>query len=226
MTMDINLADLRRALDDLDSGQAGSDIMAQLLAAGSRPRREARSALAKLAQGQLWQIGVGAAIMLGGAAVWSSQLGTMGLLFASGVLFHLLGAVMIACAVMIRILAQRIDLAGPVIETQRSMARVERIAAFEGWVLGMGWCFLWIPGGATLFYLLSGFDLFSLGSSGLWIGSNVVVGVLIIAVLRWVRDLAAERGNAGLVQAIDGALSGRGVRDASAALAEISAFAA
>jgi serine/threonine-protein kinase len=226
MTMDTNLADLRRVLGDLETGQAGPDISAILAAAKLRPHRSAGIALARLAQGQLWQICAGAAIMLAGTAVWSSQLGAMGLLFASGVLLHLFGAVMIASGVMIRMLALRIDLAGPVLETQLRMARVERIAAFEGWVLGMGWCFLWIPAGAALFYLLSGFDLFSLGGSGLWIGCNVTVGVLIIAVLRWVRDMAAESGNVGLAQAIDGALTGQRVRDASAALAEIHTFAA
>jgi len=226
MNMETNLANLRRLLENLDSGRGEEDIAVLLTTARLRQRGGARHAIDRLARGQLWQIGAGAAVMLGGAATWSSQLGAMGLLFASGVLFHLLGAVMIACAVMIRMLAQRVDLAGPVVETQRRMARVERIAAFEGWVLGMGWCFLWIPAGAALFYLLSGFDLFSLGGSELWIGSNLLVGVLIIAVLRWVRDMAAERGNARVAMAIDGALSGKGVRDASIALAAIGAFAA
>jgi hypothetical protein len=214
---------LRQILAEIE-GEGGSSLRA--LGERTRAYRQASDATEALADSRIWQILIGIPVLLTGAAVWADQLPHMGLMFVSGVILHVYGALMIAFGVGIRLLARRIDVAAPVVETQQRMAQIRRIAGVEGWLVGMSWWVLWIPAIAVLIFAISGFDLFRLASDGSWLFANLVGGVIGTAALWLLRRQARGSGREHLAQSIDDLLTGQRVRDAARALDDVRRFAA
>ncbi|MEQ1542007.1 MAG: hypothetical protein ABL926_07115 [Novosphingobium sp.] len=216
---------LRQILAEIEA--EGDDMPGlRALTQRSRARRQASDATEALADSRIWQILIGIPVLLTGASVWADQLPHTGLLFASGVAFHIYGALLIAFGVGIRLLARRIDPAAPVIETQERMAQIRRIAGIEGWVVGMSWWVLWIPAIVVLIYTLSGFDLFRLASDGSWLIANLAGGVIGTTGLWLIRRWARASGRGQLAEGIDDLLTGQRVRDAARALDAVRRFAA
>lgn len=222
----MTISNMRSALALLDSERPlDAGALLQMIEHYQRLQRTS-DAFKALARSRLWQIAAGIAVMLGGMAVWSSQLSTPGLLFASGLFFHAFGAAMIATGAIIRTLALQVDPMAPVAQAQQRMARVEHAAAIEGWLLGMSWWFLWVPAIIAIVYLLTGFDLFILVSDGTWLIANFGLGLAAISTLWLIRRWAKRNDKGDVVASIDSMLSGERVREASNALAEIRTFVA
>lgn len=216
---------LRQILAEIETDSEGGPGL-RTLSDRSRAYRQASDATEALADSRIWQILIGIPVLLTGASIWADQLPHTGLLFISGVIFHVYGALLIAFGVGIRLMARRVDAAAPVVETQQRMAQIRRIAGIEGWLVGMSWWVLWIPAIAVLIYALSGFDLFRLASDGSWLIANLAGGVIGTAGLWLLQRWARGSGRENLAQGIDDLLTGQRVRDASLALEDLRRFAA
>ena len=218
LIMDIDtLKAAMAALEDRD----GEMILPSMVAA-----RKARHGVDALGRWQIVQIGAGMIIALAGGMVWSDLMALPGLLFASGLLINLFGAAMISLGVAGLAHAVRIDVAAPVIETEKHMARLHRIKLLSGWVLGASWWMLWLPFTAVAVRLLWRTDMLAPIGISAWLITTLASGIAGWSGMWELRHWALRSGRTHLATRMDDMMTGRSFREAHRRLNEVARFAA
>jgi hypothetical protein len=217
----VELDDLRQAMDRLDKRLEGQAAVGAI-----NFRRETRDrlrgSLRPLARGQTWLIVLGVLTAFAGVAVWHSARHAMGGLFACGVIIHVYGVLMIGVGALTKALIGRIDWTGPVLGIQKRLAQLRKARIIAAMILGMPWCFLWVPAIIVAFRLLTGIDIFVFGpATWLWqIGGGVALMTAALLFYRW----AKATGRTAITRAIDGTFTGEHLKRAQAELDEIARF--
>jgi hypothetical protein len=166
------------------------------------------------------------------ASLWS-ETGAPSQLVVLGALGHAWAIGLVGFAVRDLAAISRVDYAAPVLEIQRRIAelRARRVRVAPFYVVTGA--FMWIPI-AIVFLRRFGAELWpnetALAGWFAWakrpeivawlLANCIVVPVLLLLVLRWLRD----PGRAGLAKRVDDELAGRSVRRAESMLAGIAAF--
>lgn len=216
--MDIDA--LKATLSSLDS-----DDHQMSIEAASSARRAQRS-LTKLTHWQTFQIVIGIITAVAGGTVWHGSLAQPGPLFACGVIVHLYGVLIIALAIAARVQAMRIDMALPVIETERHMARLRRVMLASGWLLGASWWVLWVPFVAVAVRLSFGFDMLAAFGIAGWIAVATLTGLAGWGGMWLLRGWATSNGRSPLVARLDDVMTGASFRAAQRHLSGITRFVA
>jgi hypothetical protein len=216
-------------LDDLKQGwQTLGNALARQSDLAEREFRarkldRARSSLRSLVAGQALQIAFGTASVVLGVSVWHRHVGGNAL-FASGVVIHVYGVLLIASAAIVLGLIGRIDYTAPVLAIQQALARLRRIYVITSLALGLAWWLLWIPYALAGFDLLFGVDLYPHMRGPVWwmVASGVAGLALTLALIAWSLHAAGPR----LARALDDTATGFSLRRARAHLDELATFAA
>lgn len=182
-------------------------------------------------QAGLWPLCLthGAEILLGlllALAVgpfWVSRLDQPHLLIA-GLLVHAYAVAMIALGGRALALLLTLDFGAPVVAVQQRLARLRRAYVRSGLIIGLPWCFLWIPFG-MLFFEMQGFDVYS-EFARTWFLSNVIVSGVVMLVALWLsRGLWYRPSDAAEARALEETWGGRRVLSVQRFLAELEEFA-
>jgi hypothetical protein len=113
---------------------------------------------------------------------WVSHIDQPHLLIA-GVIVHAYAVAMMALGGWTLSLLLKLDFGAPVVAIQERLARVRRAYIRSGLIVGLPWCFLWIPFG-MLFFEMLGFDIYA-SFSRAWFFSNVAISAVIMLVTLW-----------------------------------------
>lgn len=141
-------------------------------------------------------------------------------MLVSGLLVHVYAVLMIVLGARVVVSIRTLDLDAPVIEIQRSLARLRRSYVMTGFVVGLPWWVLWMP----LVMVVFGFDLVS-GTSQAWLVANLVVGVVGIAGTLWYyRHLWVDPVDSERRRRVEETASGASFRSARRLLDEIARF--
>ena len=199
----MNDADLRQLWTEVSSRLDERELPLRAEQEARRNRAAARSAWPGIA-GQVGQIAFGALTVFLVAGLWST-LPTDPLVFLCGVLLHLYGAAIVACAVRAIGLIRAIDYDKPLLDGQLSLARAEKALVLSRLVAGQPWWFLWIAVAVVL-----------LGAAGVPFagGGAVTLTMLGLSVLGMVATLAlrALMIRRGIVDPIGRQLAGARAR--------------
>jgi len=181
-----------------------------------------RSSLRPLFIGQLLQIAFGVCFVVLAGLLWASAAAKGIALIAAGVTVHAYGVacIVLAGATLARI--RHIDYAAPVVEIQKSLARLRRAYIVNGMIAGMAWWFLWIP----LLMVLAGIAGVDLGARAPEvIGYGVGIGVAGLAVTYAFHRWSQQPGRERVARAVDDSITGSSLRNARRVLEEIEHFA-
>ncbi|HET7931449.1 MAG TPA: hypothetical protein VFL63_08690 [Rhodanobacteraceae bacterium] len=211
--MDID--ELKRAWSEMELRQDG---MEALLGIGFRENRlgKVRAALRPLFWGQLLQLALGVVLSVWGAGLWATQVGQIGVLVC-GLVVHAYGLLLIGFAARNLYLVQAIDFAAPVLDVQRSLAKLRAFrVSVETPINFVACCFVWIP---VAWAALAAIGVHpALGGFLAWALASSVIGMLAIGVVVW----AMRRLGHG--QRVEDESAGRSVTRAQAALDDIARF--
>lgn len=219
--MDIELEDLKQALNRVDARLAQQHAMA---------RDDHRRAGTARIQWGLWPLWLGQVLQMLfgllciglGVSVWTA-LRDGGLLFFSAILVHAYGiACIVGGGITLGMLA-KIDRGESLLETQGRIARLRRFYILSGMTVGLSWWLFWIPFMATFFYWLARANLYAnLGPSPVLVMCAVGVAGLIGTAWfhRWSRSPARPK----LAKAMDDAVTGHSLARAQRRLDELKAF--
>ena len=197
--------DLKRALALLDQ-RLDRQGLVQTLHAGKAERDRLNDGLDRLARGQSWTIIWGVVMCLLGVAAWRGSLQTAPGVFVSGIVVHIFGVLTIAAGAVIEALIARIDYSDPVVVLQRRVAEAQRAHVIAGMVVGMPWCFLWVPFMIVLYTVLFGVDI-SASDPSLMLeltGMGILGMVVTWLVYRW----AKMTNHAGLIHGFENVFRG------------------
>lgn len=213
--------DLKRALALLDN-RLDRQGLVQARQASEGGRHRLNDSLGALAHGQTWTILWGVAMCLLGVAAWRGSLHAAPGAFVSGIVVHIFGALTIAAGVVIKVLAARVDYSEPVIVLQKRVAKVQRAYVIAGMVVGMSWCFLWVPFLIVLFRAFFGVDVSA--SDPLLMLELTGIGVLGMAATWLVYRWAKWTGRVGVVHGFERVFAGGHLVRAQARIDAIAAF--
>jgi hypothetical protein len=217
----MELDDLKRALALLDD-RLDRQGLVQARQAGEGARHRLNDSLDALARGQTWTILWGLAMCLLGVAAWRGSLDMAPGAFVSGIVVHVFGALTIAAGAVIKALVARIDYSEPVIAIQRRVAKVQRAYVIAGIVVGMPWCFLWVPFMIVLFRALFGVDF---SAADPWLMIELTgAGMLAMAATWLVYRRAKLAGRVGPIHGFEKIFAGRHLIRAQARIDAIAAF--
>ena len=180
-----------------------------------------RSSLRPLFIGQLLQIAFGLCFIVFAALLWMSPVAKSMAVITAGVIVHAYGVacVVLAGATLARI--GNIDYAAPVVEIQKSLARLRTAYIINGMIAGMSWWFLWIPALMVL-AALAGKDIAALAPEVIW--SGIGIGIAGLAVTYVFHRWSQHPRRAHVAQAVDDSLTGNSLRNARRVLGEIESF--
>jgi hypothetical protein len=210
----MELDELKRAWAETALRQDG---MEALLRIDIRERRagNARAALRPLFLGQLLQLALGALLSVWGGGLWATHVGQVDVVVC-GLLVHAYGLLLIGLAARNLFLVQAIDFAAPVLDMQRSLARLRAFRVrVEAPINFVACCFVWIP---MAWAALVAVGVHPAGSFLVWAFASSVVGMLAIVAVVW----AMRRLGHG--KRVEDESAGRSVTRAQAVLDEISRF--
>ena len=180
-----------------------------------------RSSLRPLFVGQLLQIAFGMCFVALAAMLWMSPVGKSAAVIVAGVIVHAYGVacIVLAGATLARI--RSIDYAAPVVEIQKSLARLRTAYFVNGMIAGMSWWFLWIP---VLMVLaaLGSVDINARAPEV--IGFGVAIGIAGLALTYAFHRWSQRPGREHVAQAVDDTLTGNSLRNARRALVQIEQF--
>jgi hypothetical protein len=196
--------DLKLALEALDHRLDGV-VAVQRFNLGLQTRNRLEASLRPLSRLQTCQIIFGVLMILLGVAVWHGARAPGGLFFC-GILLHVYGVLTIAISVIMKVLIGRIDWTGPVLDIQRQLARLHQIHVLSGIVLGLPWCFLWIPVVIALFRVMTGADLYAPMPAIWW--WQALGGVVVTTAVWLLYRLARAWGKTGITRAVESSFAG------------------
>lgn len=129
--------------------QAASSVQQQELAGRLLLTRRqlmdrVKHSLRPLSRWQVVQIFCGVALIAVGAKCWAPDPGNTARL-VNGVITHVYGVALIACAVNVLVRIKRIDYSKPVQEVRNGLDNLRRIYVLLGPMVGFPWWLMWIP---------------------------------------------------------------------------------
>jgi hypothetical protein len=214
----MELDDLKQAVANLDREVAYARSLG-VAAYKEQQRDRTRASLRPVLWEHAGQIALGVLLWLIVGPFWWSRLGEPTML-VSGLLVHVYAVLMIVLGARVVVSIRTLDLDAPVIEIQRSLARLRRSYVMTGFVVGLPWWVLWMP----LVMVVFGFDLVS-GTSQAWLVANLVVGVVGIAGTLWYyRHLWVDPVDSERRRRVEETASGASFRSARRLLDEIARF--
>lgn len=211
----MELDELKRAWVETALRQDG---MEALLRIDIRERRlgKVHAALRPLFGGQLLQLALGVLLSVWGAGLWATHVGGIDVTVC-GLVVHAYGLLLIGFAARNLFLMQAIDFASPVLDVQRSLARLRAFRVrVETPVNFVACCFVWIPV-AWIALAAAGVHP-SPGRFLPWAVASSLVGMLAIVAVVW----AMRR--LGLGQRVEEESAGRSITRAQAMLDEVARF--
>lgn len=171
--------------------------------------------------GQVVQMLFGIAIVLIAVGFWRSYWQETSML-VTGIVMHVYGVMVIACAGVVQGRVSRIDRSKPVLEVQKRLAALRRSYVVLGMWVGLPWAFLWVLCAVMLARAFAGINLYA--SAPMFVCFNLLLGAAILLGVRgWHRWLAAPQ-RAELAKRYQNSLSGGSIRKAQAALDEVARF--
>ncbi len=220
----MNIDALKQGLAALDQ-RLDEEIPLDAATLAQRARGRVRRSLLPLAGGQIVQGLVGGLVTVLGVTAWRSDLAHPGALFASGLLVHAYGILMIAFAVATWVHVSRINEAGPLLEMQARVTRLRRLTLVSGYLLGASWWLLWLPFAVVLVKVVSGVNVFEFGFDlGLWGWITLITSIGGYVGMWLFHRWAHRNGRERLAARLDDILTGAGVRDAQRWMNEIASF--
>lgn len=180
-----------------------------------------RARLRPLYWGQWLQILAGLLMVMLGVSVWTRHLDVVSLLVC-GIVVHIYGIAMIACAGLTISMIGGIDYARPVLDIQKQMGRLRAVHVRGGLTIGLVWWLFWIPFAITLFCWLAGVNLFALAPSV--VAVSVVIGIVGLLATAAFHHWAKNPRRPRLAQWVSDSLTGTSLRKAQSAIDEIARF--
>lgn len=211
----MELDELKRAWMETELRQDG---MEALLRTDIRERRlgKARAALWPLVMGQVLQLALGVMLSIWGGGLWAGHIGQIGVMVC-GMVVHAYGLLLIVFAARNLFLVRAIDFAAPVLDVQRSLARLRAFRVrVETPVNFIACCFVWIPVAWVALVAIGVHP--TLGGFLVWAFASSLVGMLAIVSVVW----AMRR--LGLGKRVEDESAGRSVTRAQATLDEVARF--
>jgi hypothetical protein len=154
---------------------------------------------------------------------WVSHIDQPHLLIA-GLIVHVYAVAMMALGGWTLSLLLKLDFGAPVVAIQERLARVRRAYIRSGLIVGLPWCFLWIPFG-MLFFEMLGFDIYA-NFSRAWFFSNVAVSTVIMLVTLWLcRGLWYRPSDAAEARKLEETWGGKRLLNVQRFLDELAEFA-
>jgi hypothetical protein len=147
-----------------------------------RSRKSVPASLWPLYATHAAEVLLGLALALVVGPFWVGHLGEPHLAIA-GVIVHVYAVAMIALGARMLSLLMTLDFGAPVVAIQGRLARVRRAYIRSGLIVGLPWCFLWIPFG-MLFFEMLGFDIYTRFSRA-WLFGNLAVCAVVLLVTLW-----------------------------------------
>lgn len=211
----MELDELKRAWAETELRQDG---MEALLRINIREHRlgAVRAALRPLFWGQMLQLALGVVLSIWGGGLWATHVGQIGVM-ACGLVVHAYGLLLIGFAARNLYLVRAIDLAAPVLDVQRSLAKLRAFRIrVETPVNFVACCFVWIPVAWAALVAVGVHP--ALGGFLGWAFASSFIGMLAIVVVVW----AMRR--LGYGQRVEDESAGRSVTRARVALDEVARF--
>lgn len=182
---------------------------------------KARSRLRPLFWGQILQIAFGILMILLGVNAWRDNLAVPELL-VSGIIVHVYGIVLIACAGTVLSKISGIDQAAPVTEIQKRLSHLRSFYVRTGTAIGLSWWLVWIPLAGAFFYWLAGVNV--IGSQPTLAAWAVTIGVIGLLASVWLHRWASNPRRPRLARFVSDNLTGSSLRNARAEIDEIERF--
>lgn len=225
MTEDDDLRELARTWRTTTAHlEARIDELAAALARARPPAEDARRArvrrtLTNLGAGDVIAIVVAALVAIAAGSFWIDHVAELGPALCGGAL-HAYAIATIVVMARRRVLARRIDLAGPVLAAQIAFARLRRFHVASSLALGLAWWFLWIVALEVLARAGLGVDLIARAPAWWW--SSIAIGVAGVAGSIAIARVVARR--AATAPAWAELLAGRSLARAGRELDELTAY--
>ena len=137
MEANMELAELKAAWHSLER-RLEQDNALRLQELRSRGSDRVRGQLRPLYRGQLLQAAFAVAMMASGIACWTGNL-QLPLLFGAGVVIHLYGVLVLACAIRTLLMLNGIDFGQPVLAIQSRLASLRHWHLRSRSLAGLAW---------------------------------------------------------------------------------------
>lgn len=165
-------------------------------------------------------LGLGLALIAG--SFWVNSIDQPHMLIA-GLIVHIYAVAMMALGGLTLYLLLKVDFGEPVVTIQERLTRLRRAHIRNSLIIGLPWCFLWIPFGMLLFGML-GFDIYA-NFSHAWFFSNVAVCLAILLFLLWRCRGLWYRSSDAAARKLDETWAGRRLVNVQSFLDELAEFA-
>jgi serine/threonine-protein kinase len=212
------LDDLKPAIADLDRKASQANRLS-VAAYTEQKLDRTRASLRPVIWEHAGQIALGVLIALAVGPFWWNHRAEPGLL-VSGLVLHVYAVLMIALGARVIVLVRTLQLDAPVLQIQKSLARLRRSYVMTGFVVGMPWWLLWIP----LISVVFGLDPIA-DVPQTWVIINLAIGVAgILGTLWFFRHLWTASVESEQRRGVEESVAGKGFRSARAFLDEIARF--